>query len=133
MRQLNKVETAIFLTGALLMVIGAGASLLQWAVAPYLFAVGALGFASMQMLQRYDGQNFTIRRLRRIMLLSDVLFLFTAVLMFANQGNALGLDWIYYLNYVKNNWVVLLLLAAILQLYTTYRIDHELEKEAKKQ
>jgi hypothetical protein len=53
--------------------------------------------------------------------------------MFANQGNALGLDWIYYLNYIKNNWVVLLLLAAILQLYTTYRIDHELEKEAKKQ
>ena len=87
----------------------------------------------MQMLQRYEGRNLTIKRLRGIMVLSDVLFLFTAVLMFANQGNALGLDWIYYLNYIKNNWVVLLLLAAILQLYTTYRIDHELEKEAKKQ
>ena len=123
----------IFLTGAMLMVIGAGASLVQWGVAPYLFAVGAIAYTSMQMLQRYEGTNFVIRRLRRIMLLSDVLFLFTAVLMFANQGNALGLDWIYYLNYVKNNWVVLLLLAAILQLYTTYRIDHELEKEAKKQ
>ena len=93
--------------------------------------MGAMCFASMQMLQHYEGGNLIIRRLRRIMLVSDVLFLFTAVLMFANQGNSLGLDWIYYLNYVKNNWVVLLLLAAILQLYTTFRIDHELEKEAK--
>ena len=132
MRQLNKVETAIFLTGALLMVIGAGASLLQWAVAPYLFAVGALGFASMQMLQRYDGQNFTIRRLRRIMLLSDVLFLVSALLMFASQGNALHLSHITYLQYVYNKWVVTLLIAAILQLYTTHRISHELEKEVKK-
>jgi hypothetical protein len=132
MRQLNKVETAIFLTGALLMVIGAGASLLQWAAAPYLYAVGALGFVSMQMLQRYDGQNFTIRRLRRIMLLSDVLFLVSAVLMFAGQRNIFGLSHITFLQYVYNKWVVTLLIAAILQLYTTHRIGNELEQEAKK-
>ena len=132
MRQLNKVETAIFLTGALLMVIGAGASLLRWAVAPYVFAVGAVGFASMQMLQRYDGQNFTIRRLRRIMLLSDVLFLVSAVLMFAGQKNIFGLSQITFLQYVYDKWVVTLLIAAILQLYTTHRIGNELEQEAKK-
>ena len=133
MKQLNKIESSIFALGALLMLAGAVMGLFKWMWFPYLYAVGAICFASMQMLQRYEGSNLVIRRLRRIMLLSDVLFLFTAVLMFANQGNALGLDWIYYLNYVKNNWVVLLLLAAILQLYTTYRIDHELGKEAKKQ
>jgi len=132
MRQLNKVENTIFVFGALLMLAGAVAGLFRWQWFPYIYAVGAVCFASMQMLQRYEGSNFTIRRLRRIMLLSDVLFLFTAVLMFAGRGNALGLDWIYYLNYVKNNWVVLLLLAAILQLYTTYRIGSELEKETKK-
>ena len=119
--------------GALLMVVGAVMGLFKLSWFPFVYAVGAIGFASMQMLQQYEGRNLTIKRLRGIMVLSDVLFLFTAVLMFANQGNALGLDWIYYLNYIKNNWVVLLLLAAILQLYTTYRIDHELEKEAKKQ
>ena len=114
------------------MLAGAIAGLFRWQWFPYIYAVGAVCFASMQMLQRYEGSNLTIRRLRRIMLLSDVLFLLTAVLMFAGRGNALGLDWIYYLNYVKNNWVVLLLLAAILQLYTTYRIGSELEKEKKK-
>lgn len=133
MKQLNKIESIIMVVGALLMVVGAVMGLFKLSWFPYVYAVGAIGFASMQMLQRYEGKNLTIKRLRGIMVLSDVLFLFTAVLMFANQGNALGLDWIYYLNYIKNNWVVLLLLAAILQLFTTYRIDHELEKEAKKQ
>ena len=86
----------------------------------------------MQMLQRYDGQNFVIRRLRRIMVLSDVLFLVAAVLMFASQGNPLGLDQITYVQYVYQKWVVILLIAAVLQLYTTHRIANELEKEAKK-
>ena len=89
MRQLSRVESIIFLLGGLLMVIGAGTSLLAWGAAPYLFALGALCFAAMQMKQRYDGQNVTIRRLRRMMLISDVLFLVSALLMFASQRNVL--------------------------------------------
>ena len=129
MRQLNRLQTAIFLTGALLMVIGAGASLLQWSLAPYIYALGAIGFTSMQMLQRYDGPSITIRRLRRIMLLSDLLFLISAVFMFAGQRNIFGLSQLTFLQYVYNKWVVTLLIAAILQLYTTHRIDHELSRE----
>ena len=102
MRQLSKVQNVIFLTGGFLMVIGAGASLLAWRFAPYVFAVGAICFAAMQMQQRYEGTNFTIRRLRRIMLVSDVLFLVSALLMFASQGNAFGLSHITYMQYVYN-------------------------------
>ena len=130
MRQLSKVQSIIYLVGGLVMVVGAGATLLAWRLAPYVFAVGAICFASMQMLQRYEGQNFVIRRLRRIMLLSDVLFLVAALLMLANQGNFLGLSYITYIQYVYNKWVVVLLIAAILQIYTIHRIGHELEKEA---
>ena len=97
MRQLNNWQNAIFLAGAVMMVAGAGGTLLQWAAAPWLFAAGTLGFASMQMLQRYEGSNFTIRRLRRIMLLSDVLFLVSALLMLASQGNVFPIDHITYL------------------------------------
>ena len=132
MRQLNKVQTAIFLLGALLMVIGAGTSVLAWGSAPYVFSVGALGFASMQMLQRYEGSNFVIRRLRRIQLVSDVFFLLSGLQMIANQGNFLGLSYITYMEYVYNKWVITLLIAALLQLYSTHRIGIELEKEAKK-
>jgi hypothetical protein len=132
MKQLNKVQSIVFVAGAVLMVVGAGVSLLQWVLAPYIYAVGAVGFATMQMMQVYEGNNVTICRLRRIMLLSDLLFLVTAVLMFASQGNPFGISQITYVQYVYNKWVGTLLLAAILQLYVTHRIDNELAKEAKK-
>lgn len=122
----------IYLLGAILMTVGAGISLLRWESAPYIYSIGALGFASMQMLQRYEGQNFNIKRLRRMMLVSDVLFLLAGVLMFANKSNLLGLDHIIYIEYVYNKWVLVLLIAAILQLYSMHRIGRELEKEAKK-
>ena len=132
MRELNKQQTAIFLFGGILMAVGAGTTLLGWGSAPYIFAFGAVGFSSMQMLQRYEGQNFTIRRLRRMMLISDVLFLVAALLMFASKGNYFGLSYITYIEYVYNKWVVVLLIAALLQLYSMHRIGSELEKEAKK-
>ena len=114
------------------MAVGAGTTLLGWGSAPYIFAIGALCFSSMQMQQRYEGQNFTIRRLRRMMLLSDVLFLVAALLMFASKGNFLGLSYITYIEYVYNKWVIVLLIAALLQHYSMHRIGSELEKEAKK-
>ena len=130
MRQLSKTQTLIFVVGALLMVTGAGTSLLAWRPAPYLFAVGALAFTSMQFLQRYEGSNFVIRRLRRMMLISDGLFLLSALLMFASMGNVFGLSQVNYITYIYNKWVLTLLIAAILQLYATHRIDSELAKEA---
>lgn len=114
------------------MVVGSAAGALAQRWAPYVFAVGALAFVLMQLKQTYDGQNLTIRRLRRIMVVSDIFFLLAAALMFANQGNFMGLRRWDYLNYVHNNWVVALLAGAILQLYSTHRIGAELEKEAKK-
>lgn len=132
MRQLSNIETIVMLVGGLLMVIGSGASIFLQAWAPYVFAPGALMFAAMQMRQRYDGPNFNVRRLRRMMLLSDVLFLVTALLMFANRGNFFGIQYVSYVKYVHNNWIVVLLVAAILQLYTSHRIANELEKDAKK-
>ena len=130
MRQLNKIQTLIFLVGALLMVVGAAASVLAWKLAPYVFAGGAIAFTSMQLLQRYEGTNFVVRRLRRMMILSDFLFLLSALLMFASMGNVFGLSQIDYITYIYNKWVLTLLVAALLQLYATHRIDRELAKEA---
>lgn len=130
MRQLSKTETLLMLIGGLLMVIGSGASLFAQSWAPYAFAPGALFFAAIQMRQTYEGTSLTIRRLRRIMLISDVLFLIAALMMFANQANFLGLNFLVYIKYVHNNWIVILLVAAILQLYTSHRIANELEKES---
>ena len=132
MKQLNSLQNAIFVSGAVLMVAGAALWMMFKSLAPWLFAVGALAFVAMQVQQRYEGDNFTIQRLRRIMLMSDVLLILTAALMFADDGNPFGLDHLTWLNYIHNNWMVLLLLAAVIQLYTVFRMDSELKKEAKK-
>lgn len=131
MRQLSSIEVWLMLAGGLLMVVGSGASLFLQSWAPYVFALGALLFVAMQMRQRYEGKDFTVRRLRRMMLLSDVLFLVVALLMFANQSNFLGLDYLSYIKYVHNNWIVVLLVAAVLQLYSSHRIANELENTQK--
>ena len=132
MRQLSNLETGIMLVGGLLMVVGAGASIFLAEWAAYVFGPGALMFTAIQLRQSYEGRNFAIRRLRRMIILSDVLFLAAALLMLANATNFLGIDYLLYIKYVHNNWIVVLLVAAILQLYAGHRIANEMEKEAKK-
>lgn len=127
------------LVGAALMVIGVGTYVFSiTATAPWIFTVGAVAFAVMQMQQVYDGNNFTVKRLRRIMVLGDFLFVLSAFFMIENAHRFLlpvflkytGNDYNVYLTYIHNNWVVLLLVAAIIEMYTTHRISSELTKEA---
>ncbi len=132
MKQLNKIENIILLLGALMMVIGCVASIFMYSWAPYLFAMGAIAFVLMQFRQKYEGRNIAIQRLRRIMIFSDVLLLASALLMYAGHGNPFKLDMLTYIKYIHNNWVVTLLVAAVLQFYVVHRISKELDKEAKK-
>lgn len=129
MRELNKTESAILVIGAVMMVIGSGANLFAQSWAPYVFAIGTIGFVLMQLKQKYDGDNVAIKRLRRMVIISDVCLLLAAVMMFANMDNLFRLDAITYIKYVHNNWVVVLMVAAMLQLYTSHRISKELLKD----
>ena len=129
MRELNKTESAILVIGAVMMVIGSGANLFAQLWAPYVFAMGTIGFVLMQLKQKYDVDNVAIKRLRRMVIISDVCLLLAAVMMFANMDNLFRLDAITYIKYVHNNWVVVLMVAAMLQLYTSHRISKELLKD----
>lgn len=137
MKKLNKWQNALFLLGACLMVAGAGMYVFgTGGAACWVFAAGAAAFCSMQSLQTYEGSNFTIRRLRRIMLMGNMFFVISALLMIENTYRWLfpyfvknGIEgYNAYLQYIHNNWVVTLLVAAIIELYTTHRISRELEK-----
>ena len=110
-------------------------------VASCLFLLGAVCFGSMQMMQQYEGRSVVVRRLRRMMMLADVLFIVSGLLLLEQNFNILfplfqkngtqGIVW--YAKYVvHNNWVLPLFVAALLELYTMHRISNELGKEAKK-
>ena len=129
MSEINKTENAILVIGAVMMVIGSGANLFAQSWAPYVFAMGTIGFVLMQLKQKYDGDNVAIKRLRRMVIISDVCLLLAAVMMFANMDNLFRLDAITYIKYVHNNWVVVLMVAAMLQLYTSHRISKEMLKD----
>ena len=82
------------------------------------------------------GDNLVIRRLRRIMLIGDACFILAAILLLENTflfvfpyvaTTVEGYN--NYVHYVHNNWVVALLVAAILEMYSTHRISYELKKE----
>lgn len=100
--------------GAVLILIGAGSYITSWLLSPYLYTVGAVLFAIAQLMSRYEGNNLVIRRLRRQQIFGALLLLVTSVCMFTLH---------------RNEWIVCLTIAAILELYTAFRIPAEMEKE----
>ena len=125
MKQLNSIQTWIFRIGGILILLGAMLNPISSTPAPYVYSVGALMFASMQMAASYEGTNFVIRRLRRQQIIGALLLVLSGAAMFANN---------YHVEYLRHNeWMVIMLIAAILELYTSFRIPTELEKEKNKQ
>lgn len=116
------------------MVVGAGCFAFMWQqqIMCWVFLVGALLFSSMQFAQSYSGNSLVIKRLKRIQGLAGVLFVAAGILM---VDNVLGFlrplfsNPYHYIDYVFNKWVVLLLIAAVVEVYTVHRIDHELSKK----
>lgn len=134
MKQLSNIQTLLFLIGGAMMVVGAGCFVFMWQqhIVCWIYLLGALFFSVIQMLQTYQGNVLTIRRLKKIMTLADVLFIISGFLMIDTVYKFLlsvFTNYIMYYQLVYNKWVVLLLVAALLEIYTMHRIGHELSKE----
>ena len=119
MKQLSKTENMLFRIGALLMLAGAATWLFAgwWATA--MFVIGVILFATMQLRATYEGSNFVVQRLRRQQLFGAAMLVLSAIAMIAQQAS-------FYL--VRHNeWVVLLLIGAVIQFYTAIRIPQALK------
>lgn len=138
MKQLSKLQNTLFLIGGVLMVIGAGCYAFIYAqqVVCWVYLAGALLFASMQVSETYEGNNQAVKRLKRIMTFADIFFVLSGLLMVDSAYMFMRdsfTDIVSYYNLVYNKWVLLLLVAAILEMYTMHRISAELKKEEKNQ
>ncbi|MBP3245250.1 MAG: hypothetical protein J6M59_09150 [Bacteroidaceae bacterium] len=122
MNKLKDWQVMMMSAGMIFVLIGVGCYFFhQWA-AYVVYGVGVLMFVPMQLMQRYEGSNFILRRLRRMQIISDVLFLLTGMLMYLNGKFILNM-------YIRNEWMLALTVATILQLYTAFRIPAELDKD----
>lgn len=118
----------------MLMVAGAGCYVMMWQqrVVCWVFLVGSVMFSLMQTMQVYTGTELVLRRLKNIQGLASLLFVISGVLM---ADSAYGFfrpmfdNIADYIEIVYNKWVVLLLVAALLEVYTTHRINNELSKK----
>ena len=86
------------------MLAGAVTYIMQWFYAPYLFAFGSAGIALSFITTPYKNLGFRRRRLHRINMLAGVSMVAASVLMFEK----------------RMEWVVFLLIAALLLLYTSF-------------
>lgn len=101
---MKKIRTILFVVSACLVLAGAALYLTQWTVAPYLFAVGAAGIAVNYLTTPVGDLDFRGRRLHRF----NVMAGFLMVVASGFQFNG------------RKEWVICLLIAAILQLYTAF-------------
>lgn len=113
---MKKLYNCIYILGGIMLVVGAALYITKWAWAPYIYIVGAFLFGAMQMLDRYTGTNWMLRRLRRQQILGAIVLVVAGVLMLVCK---------------HNEWILCLLVGCILQLYTAFRIPQEYEKEKK--
>lgn len=128
----RRLTEAFITVGGVLLLFGAAVRITGWEYAPYLFAVGSLMFASGQFADRYEGSDPVIKRLRRQQLAGAVFLLVSAVLMFTDSLHVklmLNYDMSDKLRSIllavtrRNNWILTLSIAAVFELYSSFRID----------
>ena len=120
MKELSPLENLCFRPGLVLMLVGIAVFVKYPTISMYVYGIGTLMFALMRVRAEYLGNDFVLIRLRRQQLLACCMFVFALVMM-SMQLNNWG-------PFRRREWVVALAIACILELYTSFRIPHELEK-----
>jgi len=113
---MKKLTQALFLVGGLLALIGAAVYITRWPLSPYIYTIGATMVAFAQVNSPVDTSTVTLKRLRIQQIFGAILLVLAGFCMFF---------------FKRNEWIVCLTIAAILELYTSFRIPHELEKNGK--
>lgn len=116
MKQLGRNESVLLRLGALMMVLGAGTWLLWEKGASVVYAIGAVLFLVMMARSSNEGKDFVVRRLRRQQMIGAFVFLVSGILLLSQTF--LGHFFFRY-----NEWVVCLLIGAVVTLYSTCRLS----------
>ena len=105
---MKQLVPALFGVGAVMALTGAAVFITGWIYAPYIYTIGA------QVNTPVKGKSKTLKRLRVQQIFGALALILTGAFMFTTRGN---------------EWIACLTIAAILELYTAFRIPQEEEKE----
>jgi predicted metal-binding membrane protein len=107
---MDKIISFLYFIGALMVLVGSSVYITHWSYAPYIYTVGAGFFALAQINSPYHSANKNVKRLRRQQIIGAVFLVLTGLFMFTTHNN---------------EWIASLTIAAILEIYTTFRISQE--------
>ena len=83
-------------------------------------------------MQTYEGKSPVIHSVRIVQSVANMLFVFAGISMvdtvYTFTEKWLGNPQLFY-SIFYGKWIVVMLVAAILELYTTFRISHEMKGE----
>lgn len=83
----------------------------------WVYAAGAALVLVVRLSQRYKGKNLRIRRLYVMQVMAAVMFCLSAFLTYYSTGTT--------------DWIAFLMAGSVLQIYASFVIDKEKEKEQK--
>ncbi len=135
MKELNQYQRIIYFLGGLLMVVGAVlyAMFLFQPISCWVMLIGAILFVAMQYEQKYLGTELVVRRLRCILMFAASCLVAAGVFMVEDTYHYLKpmittylSNSLFYVKVFHHNWVVLLLIGTLLEVYATQRMSSEL-------
>ena len=125
-KTLQRIQGVLLALGMVMLVVSAAFPLLGvWPegmlLMRYIFAAGAATVLAVRLTEVYEGKDLRVKRLHSLERVSAFLYCVSAFLLFY-YGNRLG----------GGDWIAFLLAGAIMQIYTSFMIQREEEKDAKK-
>lgn len=109
-----KMINILYKVGAVVLLLGAALKMAFPQEAAYIYTAGALLFAVAQFFARPRSRSFVLRRLVFQQQIGAICLVAAGVLMFTH---------------VRNEWIVAMFIGALFELYTSFRIPQEIEKE----
>lgn len=128
----QKLMEIIAVSGEILIIAGAAVWITGWVGSRFIFALGALLFATGRQFSEHEGKNgdVVLRRLYVQQNIGVVFALIAALLMFFYDR----LNGIEVFDYVVRStasaWLLPFFIFVVLEVYTTFRISSELKKES---
>ena len=101
----------LYLFGTLL-IVSAILYIQGWTFVPYMYGVACIGTATLFLLHPYKGDNFRLKRLNIQQAIAALMLPVSAYFMFRRM----------------NEWIVCLLVSALLQMYVIFVRDYEEKK-----
>ena len=97
----NKFKEYLFYISAVLLLLSAALYITEWTFIPYVYAVASAGIAIVYLTSPYRGDNIRLKRLNIQEAIAAILLPLSSYFMFKGD----------------NEWVVFLVVSAIIQLY----------------